>query len=363
MSSGTRGCIENWKNLCLVERETGEYGGYQKKILTENFTDRDRIFLTCPRCEGILRESRLSSSGEQFCLSCMKRDEHPFPNVQVNKVVSSLKCCCPLSRQGCEWLGSLRDCEIHLNECDHVVQECKQGCGDVLQRNEHKHHMSNTCTQRRVTCNHCLTYCKACHLSDHLEECPKMKVSCKLECVCRKDVTQHLHQHCGKVKETCKLGCGVVLPRDEHRIHVSDSCVQRVVTCEYCGRKLKFRELSDHLKECPKMKVTCELKCGKVMCREDTAQHMQEECEEMEVSCPFAKYNCVIGMIKRRNLKIHLDEEENEHTELKLAAMEDIVREKNEMIEKLTKDNQKQKDLIEGMSQLPSETIPTFSEV
>ena len=162
--------------------------------------------------------------------------------------------------------------------------------------------------------------------------------------MCREDVTQHLHQHCGKVEETCKLGCGVVLPRDEHRIHVSDSCVQRVVTCEYCGRKCKFCELSDHLEECPKMKVTCELKCGKVMCREDTTQHMQEECEEMEVSCPFAKYNCVIGMIKRRNLKIHLDEKKSEHTELKLAAMEDIVREKNEIIEKLTKENQKLKD-------------------
>ena len=183
ITSRSRDCIENWKNLCKVERETGEYGGYQKNILTENFTDRDRILLTCPRCEGILRESRLSSSGERFCLSCMKRDEQTYPNVQVNKVVSSLKCCCPLSRQGCEWLGSLRDCEIHLNECGHVVQECKQGCGDVLQRNEHKHHMSNTCTQRRVTCNHCLTYCKACNLSDHIEECPKMKVSCKLECV------------------------------------------------------------------------------------------------------------------------------------------------------------------------------------
>ena len=62
-------------------------------------------------------------------------------------------------------------------------------------------------------------------------------------------------------------------------------------------------------------------------------------------------------------MKSHLDEKKSEHTELKLAAMEDIVREKHEMIEKLTKDNQERKDLIEMMSQLPSETIPTFSEL
>ena len=241
MISKTEKNEENCNKLCRVERDTSEYGGYLKNILTENFTERDKILLTCPRCDGVLREPRLLSSGEQFCLCCMERDEQGNPNLQVNRMVSSLKCSCPLFKRGCEWLGKLGDCENHLNNCIYVLQECK-------------------------------------------------------------------------------MGCGAVLPRGKHSAHVN---------------------------ECPMMKVTCELGCGKAMCREDISHHLQHECEEMEVICPFTKYNCVIGVMKRRDLKIHLNEKRLEHIESKLVVMEDIVVKQNEIIKYLIQDDVKQYDLIE----------------
>ena len=73
---------------------------------------------------------------------------------------------------------------------------------------------------------------------------------------------------CGYVLEACKLRCGVVLQRDELKVHEKEECPQRVMKCEHCSRDLKSCELATHLEMCPKMEVSCELKCGKRLCRE-----------------------------------------------------------------------------------------------
>ena len=58
------------------------------------------------------------------------------------------------------------------------------------------------------------------------------------------------------------------------------------------------------------------------MCREDMAQHVEQNCPEKEVECPFAKYKCEVTSIKRKHLEQHLEEKETKHLGLKLNAME-----------------------------------------
>ena len=93
-----------------------------------------------------------------------------------------------------------------------------------------------------------------------------MKVTCELcdEMMCREDMTQHLEQDCGMMEETCELGCKMTMTRDELKIHVINTCVQRKVSCEYCWEYFKFCDMSNHLDKCPKMEVSCDLKCGVV---------------------------------------------------------------------------------------------------
>ena len=50
--------------------------------------------------------------------------------------------------------------------------------------------------------------------------------------------------------ELCELGCGVVLTRNELRMHVMDTCVNRVVVCEHCWRDFKFCYLAIHHDDC-----------------------------------------------------------------------------------------------------------------
>ncbi|KAI6648841.1 hypothetical protein LOD99_7103 [Oopsacas minuta] len=122
-------------------------------------------------------------------------------------------------------------------------------------------------------------------------------------------MAQHLNKDCGRVIEHCKLGCGIELPRDELEMHVNDECVQRMISCEYCKRNFKWFVV----------RTGPTLEGG--VCRK-------------KVECPFIKYNCEVGLIKRKELNQHLEEKRTEHTELKLSAMEEIVMQQSEMINK-----------------------------
>ena len=385
-------------------------------ILTENLSDRDNAFLSCGVCQGVMREACFTSSGEQFCSCCEVRDKRTItftkrnpskktPNIAVRKMVDSLKCSCPLIRRGCIWLGTLKDCEDHLDTCGYVLALCKLKCGKLLQLNELKHHEEKKCPLLITECKHCKGEMKFGDMSTHLGVCPKMPMSCKLKCgvvMYRENMVQHLKQDCGLMVGTCLLGCGVRMTRDELRIHIFNTCVQRKVSCEHCKKDFRFCDMSSHLEMCPKMKlscelkcgvvlqrdelsvhekrcpqrivkcehcrnnfkscelamhlemcpkmeVSCELKCGVVMCREDVTQHVEQDCVEKEIECPFAKYKCV-GLMKRKNLRNHLDEKRIEHLELQVDTMQESLLEEFEIITKQKEKISEQKEQISKLN-------------
>ena len=268
-------CVESLqpeigRELCLLKGKSCGYRGYKRDILTENLSERENTMFVCVRCQGIMREVSISSDGgEQFCSSCKKEGEPTHPNHQMDNMVMSFKCSCPLITRGCKWLGALGGCEDHLDTCGYVL-------------------------------------------------------------------------------ETCKLRCGVVLQRDELKVHEKEKCPQRIVECKHCRRELKSCELATHLDKCPKMEVSCELKCGLVMCREDVTRHVEQDCVEKEIECPFVKYKCV-GLMKRKNLRNHLDEKRMEHLELKMDTMQECMLEESE----------KQKEKISELNT----TITTMSRI
>ena len=345
-------CVESLqpeigRELCLVKGKNGEFLGYKRDILIENLSERDNKMFVCIRCQGIMREVCTSSGGEQFCSCCKKVRERTHPNLHVSNMVLSFKSSCPLSARGCGWVGALGGCQDHLDTCGYVYEKCKLRCLVVLQRSELKIHEKKNCPQRKVECEHCCKDFKSCEIPTHLDECPKMEVSCELKCgkkLCRENMAQHLEQECGLVVETCKLGCGVELTRNELNIHVTDTCVQRKIPCAHCGIHFKSCDMTNHLDVCPKMEVSCELGCGVIMCREDLVQHLEVDCVEKELECPFAKYKCV-ELIKRKDMSTHLEEKRIEHLELKLNAME----EQSTMIESMSQEikslNKKVQDL------------------
>ena len=339
-------CVESLqpeiaRELCLVEGKNKEYRGYKRDILIENLSERENNMFVCIRCQGIMREVCTSSGGEQFCSCCRNKRERTHPNLHVSNMVLSFKCSCPLIARGCGWVGTLGGCQGHLDACGYVYENCELRCGVVLQRSELKIHEKENCPQRIVGCHHCCKYFKYCNFINHVYVCPKMEVSCELKCgekIFREYMAQHLEQECGMVVETCKLGCGVELTRDGLKIHVTATCVQREIPCEHCGEDFKYCDMTNHFGGCPKMKVSCELGCDVIMCREDLTRHLEVDCPEKELECPFAKYKCEIGLIKRKDMSKHLEEIRIEHLELQLLEESEIIAKQSVLIETMSQE-------------------------
>ena len=76
---------------------------------------------------------------------------------------------------------------------------------------------------------------------------------------------------------------------------------------------------------------------------------MEQDCVEKEIECPFVKYKCV-GVMKRKNLRNHLDGKRMEHLELKVNTMQECMLEDSEIIAKQKETISKQGVMIETMS-------------
>ena len=269
---------ETRRDLCRV-RKGNRRKGYRKDILTDNLSERDAVFF-CNRCQGMMREVCTSTGGEQFCSCCKKKGEQTHPNLQMDNMILSFKCSCPLIARGCNWLGLLGGCQNHLDKC-------------------------------------------------------------------------------GYVYGTCKLGCGKEMTRNELRIHVTDTCVQRRIQCEHCKGDFKLCDMFAHLDVCPKMEVSCELKCGVVMCREVVTQHLEVDCPEKAIECPYAKYKCV-GLMKRKDMSKHLEERRIEHLELKLLEQEATIEIMSQEIKSLKKGMENLNSIpikLEWITKLPRSSI------
>ena len=215
----------------LFPEEEKNYGGYKKDILTENLNEREKAGFICTVCEGIMKDACISYFKEQFCSCCSPRRGNPYrrktPDVSVRKMINSLKCSCPLSERGCKWLGSLEDCENHLDTCGYVHEKCKLECGVELTRNELRVHEKDTCVRRMIRCEHCSISVKSCDKPQHLEECPRVRVPCEL--------------------------CNVEMYREEMTEHIEKYCPEEMIECPFvkykCLTRIKRKDMDKHLEE------------------------------------------------------------------------------------------------------------------
>ena len=216
-------------DLCRVELKGGSLGGYRCEILNENLSERENAIYKCPRCKGIMKDCSTTEKGEQLCACCLIVGEQPHSNAPIRITILSLKCSCPLSKRGCDWLGKLGNVEYHMTVCQYVYVSCELMCGVVLTRDEMIGHVREECTQREEACLHCSGMYKVCEMAAHVEVC-------------------------GKVEVMCELGCGTRMHREDTLYHRQNECSEETVMCPYVKygcevMGLKRRELKQHLEE------------------------------------------------------------------------------------------------------------------
>ena len=84
----------------------------------------------------------------------------------------------------------------------------------------------------------------------------------------------------------CPFGCGCVVPVEELKLHVEESCPKRDVPCSLCGEVLWAEEILEHQTSlCLERSVKCSRGCGILLRASLESHHLENECELRAVRC------------------------------------------------------------------------------
>lgn len=213
----------------------------------------------CPVCLQILRDPyQATCSGYAFCkqcIDCVERNNKPCPccNKQFNKFedkrlrksLYDSKMHYSSSKQGCEWVGELRDLDNHLNSNPpptNQLQGCKFSqikclhCSKLFLRCDIEDHQSNKCLKRPFSCEYCKDFDSSFDevAYDHWPVCDYYPVLCTNKCgekLQRQNLINHIASDCPLTVVDCDfqhIGCKVRLPRQHMQTHFAESIVHHV---------------------------------------------------------------------------------------------------------------------------------------
>ena len=213
------------------------YRGYEYSLLRDELTERDKLFLLCSICEGVMIEATMCG-GKFSCDVCVPSGSDAIPVFPTRKTISELSSRCPLYLRGCKWVGTLATVLNHVEKCDYLFTACPLRCGDAMLQKNILEHVESNCNERIISCDLCDMPIVAKCLPEHLDLCPQFTIRCN-ECqenLFRKDLSDHNSNICLYRLVECryaKYGCQEKLFREDLSDHTSNICLYRPVECRY----------------------------------------------------------------------------------------------------------------------------------
>nr|XP_047143231.1 TNF receptor-associated factor 6-A-like [Hydra vulgaris] len=219
-------------------------GGYNAQFLQELSDEHE-----CPVCKMALREPVLTLCGHRLCFSCseeMKRRNNGvlfcpldktilnsgeiFPDKFTERIILQLNIKCDNFLKSCQWTGELKAINNHLTSCEYQEVKClNEQCSTALLRKELSDHMEKHCIYRLVTCQYCKLKINFCDNQSHEEKCKWVPLCCINQCdmkVLRKEMSAHITDSCANTIVPCqylKIGCTFKGMRKEHATHANSS--------------------------------------------------------------------------------------------------------------------------------------------
>ncbi len=217
------------------------------------FVEPPREQFECPICLLVLREPHQASCcGYRFCQSCIQNVDDVCPTCKKKKLVFfhdighkrhlyGLKVYCDHRKDGCEWIGELRQLDQHHSRysqpekgselCQFIKIACIHlNCRERLERRWLASHQSKHCPQRPFSCEHC------CHFNSTFD-----------------NVTRNHLPVCGSVPVSCPNKCGLNPQRQNIDYHLSSECPLEITECQFhhagCSVKCIRTKMSQHLQE------------------------------------------------------------------------------------------------------------------
>ena len=175
---------------------------------------------------------------------------------------------------------------------------------------------------------------------------PKLKAKCPLlkrGCVWKGilgEIDAHL-DGCTEFILNCSNLCGVLLKRFELQNHCENECQLRIVKCKYCGATIQYKVLENHNKICLEFPLVCPNECLKSIMRKEIKSHIEKECSNTLVACPYKEMGCEV-LSKRSKLQEHEKTFESNHLNTtkvfyhnKVKKMESIIHDQKDEIKQL----------------------------
>ena len=200
---------------------------YQCPICYELFTEplsepfiTDCGHLCCRKCRDCLLDSSKTD-----CPTCREPDmlKDARCDKYLQRVVKSLEVHCSDYKEGCEWVGELRDLRKHLEEQCGIA--CPFGCNKCSRRSEMREHTRHHCHKRMISCENCGYYNTFTIVTEkHYPICPRSPIDCPnqhcpVEGLRRHRLEQHLNECSHQLVDCPNTGCSVRLPREEMKLH------------------------------------------------------------------------------------------------------------------------------------------------
>ncbi|KAI6647907.1 TNF receptor-associated factor 4 [Oopsacas minuta] len=145
-----------------------------------------------------------------------------------------------------------------------------------------------------------------------------------LACKCPLDMrgcawTGHLRDlgghwdECFKRRKECTLNCKQIIAQDCIAAHVQRYCPNRAVTCQYCGKIVQARIISNHeANVCMEIPTPCPKGCGYQVPKKSVSAHIQTECNCVGIPCVFREIGCDVS-VNRGDMQEHLLEDCPQH--------------------------------------------------
>ena len=228
----------------------------------------------CPLCKGIFFHPVMDECSHIFCEECFE------------KAFNASKCC-PVTKL------ELKTKPVKVLVMSDIIDKESLFCGN----------RGNGCTWQGLAKN----------LEDHLKnKCPKEYIPCPNQ------------------------GCNTKMYREAFEAHEKE-CGYRTVQCEYCKIKLPFNKLKEHQENCPKFKIECPQNCGEKVERQSVTEHIDKDCKNTLLKCPFDDYGCQHGEIPRKEMEEKQKEDAGIHLQLMVPIIQRLQKELFEVKETLKK--------------------------
>lgn len=165
--------------------------------------------------------------------------------------------------------------------------------------------------------------------------CPISSRGCKWQGTIDELINKHALK-CLHLIIACYLNCGLIMYRKKENDHIANFCINRILTCQYCGFQDKAHTFDPHYDICIEYPIDCPLECPKTIRRKEKEHHVESICEMSLIQCLYADIGCNVGTIKRGDLDAHNKDGYLYHAEYLLSMVHKDHETINQLSEKLS---------------------------